>query len=102
MGDCVAKIKGNREMAFNPSKSVKRKIAVVGAGISGLSAALRLVELCPDVQISLFDKRSRAGGVLNTQIIDGFEVEQSADNFITTVPWGLDLCRRLGLVDDVF
>ena len=28
---------------------------------------------------------------------DGFQVEQSADNFITTVPWGLDLCRRLGL-----
>ncbi len=28
---------------------------------------------------------------------DGFQVEQSADNFITTVPWGVDLCRRLGL-----
>ncbi len=32
---------------------------------------------------------------------DGFQVEQSADNFITTVPWGLDLCKRLGLGDQL-
>ena len=31
----------------------------------------------------------------------GFQVEQSADNFITTVPYGLDLCRRLGLSDQL-
>ena len=27
----------------------------------------------------------------------GFCVERSADNFITAVPWGIDLCRRIGL-----
>ena len=32
---------------------------------------------------------------------DGFQVEQSADNFITTVPWGVDLCKRLGLGDQL-
>ena len=32
---------------------------------------------------------------------DGFQVEQSADNFITTVPWGLELCQRLGLADQL-
>ena len=29
--------------------------------------------------------------------LDGFQVEQSADNFITTIPWAVALCRRLGL-----
>jgi oxygen-dependent protoporphyrinogen oxidase len=31
----------------------------------------------------------------------GFQVEQGVDNFITTLPWGLDLCRRLGLEDQL-
>ena len=31
----------------------------------------------------------------------GFQVEQSADNFITTMPWGVDLCKRLGLGDQL-
>lgn len=77
------------------------RIAVVGGGISGLSAAFYLRENCPEAQISLFEKRDRLGGVLHTEIQDGFEIEQSVDNFITTIPYGLDLCRRLGLESDV-
>ena len=41
------------------------------------------------------------GGVLSTVHRDDFEVERSADNFITTVPWGVDLCKRLGLIDQL-
>jgi oxygen-dependent protoporphyrinogen oxidase len=32
---------------------------------------------------------------------DGFLVEHSADNFITNVPWAVDLCRRVGLGDEL-
>jgi oxygen-dependent protoporphyrinogen oxidase len=28
-------------------------------------------------------------------------IEQGADSFITSVPWGIDLCRRLGLADQL-
>ncbi|MDO4583122.1 MAG: protoporphyrinogen oxidase [Planctomycetia bacterium] len=77
------------------------RVAVVGAGISGLSAAHRLKELAPHAEVSLFDLKERPGGVLNTLIQDGFEIEESADNFITTVPWGVSLCQRLGLGDDL-
>lgn len=79
------------------------RIAVVGGGISGLSAALYCQEHFPDGHgsVSVFEKRERLGGVLNTELRDGFEIEQSADNFITTVPYGLDLCRRLGLESDI-
>ena len=27
---------------------------------------------------------------------EGFLIERIADNFITSVPWALDLCRRIG------
>jgi oxygen-dependent protoporphyrinogen oxidase len=73
------------------------KVAVIGGGISGLSAALRLTELEPGCRLTVWEKGARPGGVLWTLHEDGFQVEQSADNFITTVPWGVDLCKRLGL-----
>lgn len=78
-----------------------RHIAVVGGGISGLAAAHRITELRPDIQITLFEASARLGGVLQTERRDGFLIEHSADNFITNVPWGIDLCRRLGLGSDL-
>ncbi|HUT94129.1 MAG TPA: protoporphyrinogen oxidase [Thermoguttaceae bacterium] len=82
-------------------KNRRRRVAIIGGGISGLAAAHRLVELAPDVKIVLFEREGRLGGVLETVHEDGFQVETSADNFITTVPWGVDLCKRLGLGDDL-
>ncbi|MCR4413619.1 MAG: protoporphyrinogen oxidase [Thermoguttaceae bacterium] len=77
------------------------RVAVVGGGISGLAAAHRLVELDPKVSLTLYERAARLGGVLSTIHEGGFQVEQSADNFITTVPWGTDLCRRIGLSDEL-
>ncbi|MCC6124269.1 MAG: protoporphyrinogen oxidase [Pirellulales bacterium] len=75
------------------------RIAIVGGGIAGLAAAHRAVELRPDCAVALFEAGPRVGGVLSTVERDGFQVERSADNFITTIPWGIDLCKRLGLED---
>lgn len=83
----------------NSESTPARHVAVVGGGISGLAAAHRLIELEPSCRVTLLEKTSRLGGVIQTIHEDGFQVEQSADNFITTVPWGLDLCKRLGLED---
>lgn len=80
------------ELPTNP-----RQIAVVGGGISGLAAAYRILELDPGCDLTLFEAGSRLGGVVSTVNEEGFQVEQSADNFITTVPWAVDLCKRLGL-----
>jgi oxygen-dependent protoporphyrinogen oxidase len=76
-------------------------VAVVGGGISGLAAAHRVVELDPACRPVLFEAGQRLGGVLWTVHEQGFQVEQSADNFITTVPWGIALCKRIGLGDDL-
>src|SRR5688500_10276709 len=71
-------------------------VAVIGGGISGLAAAHRLIELDPTVHVKLFEAGPRLGGVLQTVERDGFLLERSADNFITTSPWALDLCKRIG------
>jgi oxygen-dependent protoporphyrinogen oxidase len=86
-------------MTSEPSSP--RRIGVIGGGIAGLAAAHRLIELDPACQVSLFEAGDRLGGVICSVHEEGFQVEQSADNFITTVPWGVNLCKRLGLADQL-
>lgn len=76
-------------------------MVVVGGGITGLAAAHRVTELDPSVEVIVLEAGHRAGGVLESIHRDGFLVEHSADNFITNVPWAVDLCRRVGLGDEL-
>ncbi len=86
-------------MSHSALEKKKRKIIVLGAGISGLAAARRLLALGADV--SLWESSSRVGGVIDTVQRGGLQFEQSTDNFITTVPTVIELCRELGLEDDL-
>lgn len=79
----------------------KRRIAVIGGGISGLAAAHRLGEIEPAAEVTLFEASHRVGGVLETIRRDGYLIELSADMFTTKDPWALDLCRRVGLEDQL-
>src|SRR5436190_18138950 len=74
-----------------------KRVAVVGGGIAGLAAAHRLTTLESSVEVTLFEAGPRLGGVLQTDRVDGYLVERSADNFVTNFPWGVELCRELGI-----
>jgi oxygen-dependent protoporphyrinogen oxidase len=80
---------------------VPQRLAVIGGGISGLAAAHRLLELDPSVEVLVFEAGPRLGGVLETTCRDGFLLESAADNFLTSPPAAVDLCRRLGLEGDL-
>ena len=80
---------------------MSRRIGVIGGGITGLAAAHRLVELDTSADVTLLEASDRVGGVLRTERRDGFLIESSADNFITNVPWGVDLCRRIGFAEEL-
>lgn len=80
------------------------RIAIIGGGISGLAAAFALEErrrAGADVDYVLFEASPRLGGVLRTDYIDGCIVEAGPDSFITEKPWATDLCRDLGLGDQL-
>lgn len=77
------------------------RIAVLGGGISGLSAAFRLRELAAmrrvPLELTLLEQGERLGGALCTIREQGFIAEGGADSFLTEKPWALHLARRLGL-----
>lgn len=75
------------------------RVAVVGGGITGLAAALRLTERGATVR--LFEASPRLGGVLETETCDGFQIERGSDSFITNRPGAIDLCNRIGFADEL-
>ncbi len=88
------------------STSDKPRIVIVGGGVSGLSAAHRLVEWSRDngrpIDLSLVEGSDRLGGVIHTiRRDDGFLLEAGPDNFITNKPAGIRLVERLGLTDEL-
>jgi oxygen-dependent protoporphyrinogen oxidase len=76
-------------------------VVVVGGGLSGLVAAHRIIEradvLRRPVKVVVLEARDRVGGSIGTRRVGDFTLEGGADSFITNKPWGVDLCRQLGL-----
>jgi oxygen-dependent protoporphyrinogen oxidase len=81
-----------------------KRIAIIGGGISGLSAAYTLEEKRQSgtpVQYALYESSARLGGVLVTDHVGGCILEAGPDSFLTEKPWAADLCRKIGLGDQL-
>ncbi|MGA8068833.1 MAG: protoporphyrinogen oxidase [Terriglobales bacterium] len=77
-----------------------KRIAIIGGGISGLSAAYTIDEkrrAGTPVEYVLFESSPRLGGVLVTDHVDGCLVEAGPDSFLTEKPWAAELCGKIGL-----
>jgi protoporphyrinogen/coproporphyrinogen III oxidase len=74
------------------------RIAVVGAGISGLTAAYRLRTLLgPAAQIMLVEGSRRLGGALRTVELAGLPLDVGAEAFLVRRPEAVRLIEELGL-----
>jgi oxygen-dependent protoporphyrinogen oxidase len=81
-----------------------RRIAIIGGGISGLSAAFYLEKARQQgapLEYVLFESSPRLGGSLLTEHADGCLIEAGPDSFLTEKPWAADLCRELGIGDQL-
>jgi oxygen-dependent protoporphyrinogen oxidase len=83
----------------------QRRVAIIGGGISGLTAAFRIRELAAarefPVETALFEKGPSLGRALATVRRDGFVIETGADSFLSEKPWALGLAKRLGLESEL-
>lgn len=83
---------------------VGMRVAIVGGGIAGLAAAYELEKAHnagTDVRYTLFESRERLGGSLASETVNGIVLERGPDSFLSEKPAGADLCRELGLGDQL-
>jgi protoporphyrinogen/coproporphyrinogen III oxidase len=83
-----------------------KRVAIIGGGIAGLSAAFYLERERArrggtPVAWTLFEKSGRLGGVIQTEHRDGYVLEAGPDSFLTAKPDGAQLCRDLGIGDQL-
>jgi protoporphyrinogen/coproporphyrinogen III oxidase len=87
----------------NPeSAGRRRRVAIVGGGISGLAAAWHLQHWGADeLELSLFEAAPRLGGVIDTLELPGRLIELGADNFATLDPTAWQWCQAMGLEQEL-
>jgi protoporphyrinogen/coproporphyrinogen III oxidase len=73
------------------------RLIVIGAGITGLSAAYAALRLRPETQVTVLERSGHLGGCIVTEQRDGFVLDGGPDSFLKTKPAALALCRQLGL-----
>jgi oxygen-dependent protoporphyrinogen oxidase len=81
-----------------------RRVAIIGGGISGLSAAFHLEKTRAagaGLSYTLFESSQRLGGSMHSIRIHDCLVEAGPDSFLTEKPWALALCKELGIDDQL-
>lgn len=83
----------------------RKTIAIIGGGISGLVLAYRLERLAAQkkisIQLRLFEKSARVGGIIETVSENGFLVDYGPDAFLSEKKKTQDLCHELGLSNEL-
>ena len=86
-------------------------VIIIGGGISGLSAAYLLEQQARErglaLDITLLERSNRVGGVIQSERVElpangsqpseSFLCEAGPDSLLTTKPAAIELCRKLGL-----
>lgn len=82
-----------------------RKVAVIGGGLTGLSAAYNLDKMAKEagqpLGIDLYEADSRLGGKVQTFREQGFTMEGGPDSFLARKVNAIHLIEELGLADQI-
>lgn len=81
--------------------SARQRVAVIGAGIAGLSAAHALLTARPDLNVSVYEGSSAVGGKLRAGAVAGLEVDLGAESMLNRRPEGVALAQAVGLEPDL-
>ena len=77
---------------------IDKHVVVIGAGITGLSAALRVLREPHPPRVTIFEAHDRIGGVIHASPFAGIAaLDESADAFLTRTPAAIELAKHVGL-----
>ena len=75
-----------------------KHVVVIGAGITGLSAAFRILSEPNAPRVTIFESLNRIGGVISASPFAGLaSLDESADAFLTRTPAAIELAMQVGL-----
>jgi oxygen-dependent protoporphyrinogen oxidase len=81
------------------------RVAVVGGGVSGLTAAWRLTDPAPGgrpvLDVVLLEGRDVVGGVVRVGDVGGVRLDLGAESLLARRPEAVELAREAGLGDDL-
>jgi len=75
------------------------RIAIIGAGLSGLATAVKLHLADPSIDLTLYESGRRCGGLIHTEYADQFVIDLGADMFSTEPAGVIELCQKIGIDD---
>lgn len=77
------------------------RIAIIGAGLAGLTAAYKLHQLHPEANIQVFEAAERIGGKLHTVAFQTGPVDMGAEAFVALRQDAVEFFTELGLADSL-
>jgi oxygen-dependent protoporphyrinogen oxidase len=92
-------------MAKKTRQKEKKKVVIIGGGITGLTAAYEIKKGIQEenllLEVVLIEKNEKLGGTFTTERTKGFLIEGGPDSFEIYKPAPLELAKELGIEDSV-
>lgn len=80
---------------------MSKKVAIIGAGITGLASAYYLKHYKPDVDVTIFEATNRPGGKIQTYRNEGYTIELGPESYLVRKTIMTDIAKDIGLGDDL-
>jgi oxygen-dependent protoporphyrinogen oxidase len=77
------------------------KVAIIGAGITGLSSLYYLVRDNNDTSVDLYEATERAGGKVKTHQRDGYTIELGPESYLSRKKVMTELAEEIGMGADL-
>ena len=71
------------------------RVAVIGGGPAGLTAAYELSRAAPDMDVTVYEGSGQLGGISRTEVYDGFRVDIGGHRFFTKIPVVQEIWREI-------
>ncbi|MGV3043060.1 protoporphyrinogen oxidase [Staphylococcus rostri] len=76
------------------------KIAIVGAGITGLTSAYFIKKQYPNVDVTIYEAKDVPGGKIKTAYRDGYVIELGPESYLGRKTIMTDVAKDIGIADE--